>query len=68
MSTDSAVCFDTLAADTRWRAFDAEERRKVGAFVRRWGIKPGDRVLEPGCGAGRFDRAGRICGGVRCLA
>ena len=54
MFTDSAKCFDTLAADTRWHAFDAEERRKVDAFVCRWGIKPGDRVLEPGCGAGRL--------------
>ena len=51
MFTDSAKCFDTLAADTRWHAFDVEERRKVDAFVSRWGIKPGDRVLEPGCGA-----------------
>jgi demethylmenaquinone methyltransferase/2-methoxy-6-polyprenyl-1,4-benzoquinol methylase len=54
MSTDSAGCFDTLASDARWRTFTVEERRKVDAFVRRWGIKPGDRVLEPGCGAGRL--------------
>jgi demethylmenaquinone methyltransferase/2-methoxy-6-polyprenyl-1,4-benzoquinol methylase len=54
MSTDSGGCFDTLAADTRWRIFTVEERRKVDAFVRRWKIKPGDRVLEPGCGAGRL--------------
>lgn len=54
MSTDSASCFDTLADDRRWHAFDADERRKVDAFVRRWDIKPGDRVLEPGCGAGRL--------------
>jgi demethylmenaquinone methyltransferase/2-methoxy-6-polyprenyl-1,4-benzoquinol methylase len=54
MNTDSAGCFDRLAANPRWRTFDAEERRKVDAFVRRWGIKPGDRVLEPGCGAGRL--------------
>jgi demethylmenaquinone methyltransferase/2-methoxy-6-polyprenyl-1,4-benzoquinol methylase len=54
MTTDSADCFDALASDSRWRTFDAEERRKVDAFVRRWAIKPGDRVLEPGCGAGRL--------------
>ena len=54
MPTDSANCFDTLAADPRWRIFTAEERRKVDAFVRRWNIQPGDRVLEPGCGAGRL--------------
>lgn len=54
MSTDSADSFDTLASDSRWRTFTVEERGKVDAFVRRWGIKPGDRVLEPGCGAGRL--------------
>ncbi len=54
MNADSADCFDELASDARWRAFTVEERRKVDAFVRRWEIKPGDRVLEPGCGAGRL--------------
>lgn len=54
MTTDLARCFDTLAADARWQAFDAEEHGKVDAFVHRWRIKPGDRVLEPGCGAGRL--------------
>jgi demethylmenaquinone methyltransferase/2-methoxy-6-polyprenyl-1,4-benzoquinol methylase len=54
MSTDPTSSFDTLAEDRRWHSFDADERRKVDAFVCRWGIKPGDRVLEPGCGAGRL--------------
>ena len=54
MSLNCARCFNGLAADRRWRAFTAEERRKVAAFVRRWKIKPGDRVLEPGCGSGRL--------------
>ena len=54
MSTDSTVCFDALASDARWHAFDAEERRKVDTFVRHWNIRPGERVLEPGCGAGRL--------------
>jgi demethylmenaquinone methyltransferase/2-methoxy-6-polyprenyl-1,4-benzoquinol methylase len=54
MTADLERSFDRLAADARWREFDSEERRKVEAFVRRWGIKPGDRVLEPGCGAGRL--------------
>jgi len=54
MSLNCARCFNGLAADRRWQAFTAEERRKVADFVRRWKIKPGDRVLEPGCGSGRL--------------
>ena len=54
MSPDAARHFDQLATNPRWQTFTAEERRKIGAFVRRWRIKPGDRVLEPGCGSGRL--------------
>jgi demethylmenaquinone methyltransferase/2-methoxy-6-polyprenyl-1,4-benzoquinol methylase len=54
MADDSARCFDTLAADASWSSFSVDERAKVDAFVRRWNIKPGDRVLEPGCGSGRL--------------
>ena len=54
MFTDSSRCFDQVAIDTRWHEFTAAERRTVDAFVRRWRIQPGDRVLEPGCGAGRL--------------
>jgi demethylmenaquinone methyltransferase/2-methoxy-6-polyprenyl-1,4-benzoquinol methylase len=54
MTTASVRCFDNLATDTRWQTLTAKERRQVDAFVRRWQIKPGDRVLEPGCGSGRL--------------
>jgi demethylmenaquinone methyltransferase/2-methoxy-6-polyprenyl-1,4-benzoquinol methylase len=54
MPPGAASCFDCLATDTRWRGFTAAERRTVNAFVRRWRIQPGDRVLEPGCGSGRL--------------
>jgi SAM-dependent methyltransferase len=54
MTTDATPCFNALAADTRWHDFTSAEQRMVSGFVRRWGIKRGDRVLEPGCGAGRL--------------
>ena len=54
MMNDATPCFNALAADSRWHAFTPAERRTVSRFVRRWGIKRGDRVLEPGCGAGRL--------------
>ena len=47
-------CFDRIAADPHWHAFTADERRRIDAFIRRWKIRPGDRVLEPGCGSGRL--------------
>jgi len=54
MATTPARCFNALAADTRWHAFTPEEKQTVDAFVRRWGIRRGQHVLEPGCGAGRL--------------
>jgi demethylmenaquinone methyltransferase/2-methoxy-6-polyprenyl-1,4-benzoquinol methylase len=54
LSQEALHCFARLAADVRWRGFTAVERRKVNYFARRWGIAPGERVLEPGCGAGRL--------------
>jgi demethylmenaquinone methyltransferase/2-methoxy-6-polyprenyl-1,4-benzoquinol methylase len=47
-------CFDRLSANVRWHAFTPAEERLVAAFARRWRLRPGDRVLEPGCGAGRL--------------
>lgn len=54
MHTDAAPCYDRLASDPRWHGFTVAERRKVSAFLNRWRIKPGDSVLEPGCGSGRL--------------
>jgi demethylmenaquinone methyltransferase/2-methoxy-6-polyprenyl-1,4-benzoquinol methylase len=54
MADDPASAFDMLAADVRWSTFSGDERGKVDGFVRRWRIKPGERVLEPGCGSGRL--------------
>lgn len=54
MTDESVQCFDILASDASWSTFSADERNKVDVFVRRWQIKAGDRVLEPGCGSGRL--------------
>jgi demethylmenaquinone methyltransferase/2-methoxy-6-polyprenyl-1,4-benzoquinol methylase len=54
MTAETVRCFDALAADARWHTFTPHERRITDAFVCRWGIKPGDHVLEPGCGSGRL--------------
>lgn len=54
MSDSALRCFDRLAAQARWHAFTLAEERLVRAFARRWRIRAGERVLEPGCGAGRL--------------
>ena len=54
MHSNPITYFDALASEARWQSFSSEDLLKVDAFVRSWGIKPGDRVLEPGCGSGRL--------------
>ena len=46
--------FDGVAREATMQDFSAEERAKIDRFAARWRIEPGDRVLEPGCGAGRL--------------
>lgn len=68
MASTPASCFNALAADTRWHAFTPEEKRTVAAFVRRWDIRRGQRVLEPGCGAGRLTAVlARLTGRRGCV-
>jgi len=33
---------------------DANELERLGGCLEQWRLQPGERVLEPGCGAGRF--------------
>ena len=54
MPSHPIAYFDALASEARWQSFSSEDLRKVAAFVRTWSIKPGDHVLEPGCGSGRL--------------
>lgn len=51
---DIARFFDDLATREILVEFDEEEKKKVAALLNRWDIQPGDRILEPGCGAGRL--------------
>lgn len=46
--------FDRCARKGLMDAFLPEEQTKLRYFLRRWRLRPGDRVLEPGCGAGRL--------------
>ncbi len=48
--------FDCLAEEGYFAEFDPEERAKAESLLARMGIRPGWRVLEPGCGVGRFSR------------
>ncbi len=49
-----AAYFDRCAREGDMAELDADERRRLRGFLLEWMIRPGDRVLEPGCGSGRF--------------
>lgn len=49
-----AAFFDRCADRGLMLDFPPEERLKLAGFFEAWAIRPGSRVLEPGCGAGRL--------------
>ncbi len=49
-----ASYFDRCAHEGRMLELDADESTQLAACLEHWQIRPGLRVLEPGCGAGRF--------------
>lgn len=46
--------FDDCANEGIMACFDDQELAKLDAHLGRWDIRPGDRILEPGCGSGRL--------------
>jgi demethylmenaquinone methyltransferase/2-methoxy-6-polyprenyl-1,4-benzoquinol methylase len=51
---DMARFFDACVDEGLMLRFTPEETEAVLGMLRRWNIRPGDRLLEPGCGAGRL--------------
>ena len=49
-----ATFFDRQAAVPELCRFTPEERARLQVLLDRWDIRPGTRVLEPGCGGGRL--------------
>ena len=49
-----ASFFDDCASRGILSEFSEEEKGKLKHVIARWDIKPGERVLEPGCGSGRL--------------
>jgi len=49
-----AAYFDRCAQQGEMADFEPDEQNRVAAFLRLWDIRPGERVLEPGCGTGRL--------------
>ncbi len=54
--TLQAAFFDSLAADASWQCFSDEQMALLRRFLDLWDIRPGHRILEPGCGTGRLTR------------
>lgn len=53
---ETAAYFDRCAKDGVMADFEPEHEEKVRALLAKWDLQPGQRVLEPGCGAGRLSK------------
>ncbi len=55
--------FDGCAAEGIMDSFVPEEEPRVARMMARWGVRPGLRIIEPGCGSGRLtERLARAVG------
>ncbi len=65
-----AAFFDRVAAEGVMGEFAPDEVRALEVQLGWWNLRPGQRVLEAGCGSGRLSElvAGRIAPGGRLLA
>ena len=55
MSDESlARYFDRCADEGVMDSFSSENEETLRRFMELWGIRPGERILEPGCGSGRL--------------
>ena len=46
--------FNECARNGFMESFELEEKTKLRKLLAEWDIKPGQRILEPGCGSGRL--------------
>jgi len=62
--------FDAMSVDPLWLTFDAAEIPKIEEFLAEWQLRPGHRILEPGCGTGRLTErlAPRVAPGGTIIA
>ena len=54
LEKDVGCFFDECARQGYMESFSSEELLKLKAAMERWNIRPGQRILEPGCGSGRL--------------